>query len=1137
MRQRLLLLVVVASVGGLATDSRAQITTYPYRQNFDSVQPPALPPGWSSTRNRDSSMNDFTTSASNPSSPPHAVLSTNARISQTLFTPLFDFTGVTPDTLAFRIARSSTHTARVLVEASTDGGTTFPIQLGDSLRYPGVTTYILVKLGLPPSLATQSSVRLRWRVVGDPSAGATATLRLDDILLSTLISDDLDVGSVRFVPLLPMEEDSIVSFARIRNRGLRPAQNFSAEFYVDANNDSIPQPSELRAVVSSTGLLGVGDSVELAGSIGSLPPRTHLVMVRVVYPPDQNPGNNLLRVGLPVGYRARSIVINEIMYAPTSPEPEWVELFNTRADSISLRNWFIADSSRTQRRITTQELKVPPGGYAVLTGNPSAFLNIHPTVTSVLIGVSSFPSLNNSGDAVILYDNRSLAMDSVRYVPAWGGNTGGRSLERIEPEGPSTVQANWGTCRLPSRSTPGERNSLTRKDRDLAVDSVWQLPALPVLGDSVRVLVQVKNPGRQPASMFVLQLFNDLNADSIPQPGELLFSVQHPSPLQPQDSTILAFDAGSFPAGTHHLIGRVEFAADEDTTNNLRIRRLVVGYPAGSVRINEIMYAPATGTPEWVELFNTRPDSVDLAGWRVGNRSQSSRYEIAAASVVIAPGAYLVITKDTALFRQAYPSTPSAEGKLVQVSSLPTFLWNNNGDAVVLLDQRAVVMDSVQYSSSWGGTGGRSLERIDPLDASNDSTNWAASGDSLGATPMRRNFHVVMDHDLLLMRVAADTASSGGAVHFSVVVKNAGRMPNSSFNLLLFDDADGDSIGTQAEMFHQQTVAQTLMRRDTVAIAVEWQNPVSGNHSVLVLVNYPHDQRPSNNKAFVTARVAFAEKALVVNEIMYTPLSGMAEYIEFANAGSVPVDVAGWKVRDRGTSSGANVYVLGNRPTTVRPGEYFVIASDSTILRAFPSLDTVRMTIVGQSSLSLNNDGDDVVLMDPTGRVIDSVAYVPSWHNPNVRDVAGRSLERINPMLHSNDSRNWSTCAARSGGTPGEQNSVYALTLPSSARLAASPNPFSPDGDGWEDFTVLQYELPMPVSMIRVRIYDATGRRIRTLANNEPSGARGSIIWDGLDDEKRKARVGIYVVLLEAIDDRGGIVETIKAAVVVAAKL
>ena len=193
--------------------------------------------------------------------------------------------------------------------------------------------------------------------------------------------------------------------------------------------------------------------------------------------------------------------------------------------------------------------------------------------------------------------------------------------------------------------------------------------------------------------------------------------------------------------------------------------------------------------------------------------------------------------------------------------------------------------------------------------------------------------------------------------------------------------------------------------------------------------------------------------------------------------------------------------------------------------------------IVKRALLSLNNGGDDIILSDPARTSIDSVHYYPDWHNPDVENVSGRSLERINPNLASNDERNWSTSAAPRGGTPGRQNSLYTVTVPGTASLSFSPNPFSPDGDGVEDVTIISYKLPALTDVLRVRIYDASGRLIKTLADSEPGGSHGQLIWSGYTDRNERARMGIYIVLLEALDGSGGEVQTVKGVVVVAAKM
>ncbi|MGH2575715.1 MAG: gliding motility-associated C-terminal domain-containing protein, partial [Ignavibacteria bacterium] len=122
-------------------------------------------------------------------------------------------------------------------------------------------------------------------------------------------------------------------------------------------------------------------------------------------------------------------------------------------------------------------------------------------------------------------------------------------------------------------------------------------------------------------------------------------------------------------------------------------------------------------------------------------------------------------------------------------------------------------------------------------------------------------------------------------------------------------------------------------------------------------------------------------------------------------------------------------------------------------------------------------------------------------------------------------------------GSPGLRNSIFTQVLPSSSEISISPNPFSPDGDGFEDFTIINYKLTSYFSQLRVKIFDIKGRLLRTLLNNQTSGSNGSIVFDGLDDEKQKLRLGIYIVFLEALDNQKGTVEKLKSTVVVAAKL
>ncbi|ARA94746.1 hypothetical protein AWN76_017345 [Rhodothermaceae bacterium RA] len=80
--------------------------------------------------------------------------------------------------------------------------------------------------------------------------------------------------------------------------------------------------------------------------------------------------------------------------------------------------------------------------------------------------------------------------------------------------------------------------------------------------------------------------------------------------------------------------------------------------------------------------------------------------------------------------------------------------------------------------------------------------------------------------------------------------------------------------------------------------------------------------------------------------------------------------------------------------------------------------------------------------------------------------------------------------------------------------------------------TALEFTLSAAPALIRTRIFDAQGRLVRTLEEAGLAARQGRLIWDGRDDAGRALRIGLYVILLEAVDERGGTVEAFKRPVV-----
>jgi hypothetical protein len=1139
LRPLLLKVILVGSAlaVGFACQAEAQMRSLPYLESFELAVPPALPPGWRSSQNKSVGTNDFVTSAGTSHSGAHAALGTNATIGQELITPELDFSGRIPDRLSFYIRRSSSFRAPVVVEASVDSGNTFSIPIGDTLGPTSSTGYVHSSFPLPASLAGVAGVRLRWRIVPD-ATGVTGTFRLDDISVTVRAACDLALSRIQCFPPSPTVDDPITVSVVLRNIGETSDHPITVLICRDANGDSTAQRMEVIASMLSSAPIPANDSIELQISIGRIAPGTNLLLAMLDDSLDQNRANDTCRFPLVVGFRRGSLVVNEIMYAPASPEPEWVELVNARGDSVNLQYWLISDAAFTVRHpITRLSIMVAPGGIVVLTKDSAAIADVHQSLCAPIVSVPGFPSLNNGGDAVVLYDLTGRCMDSVVYVPAWGGATGGRSLERIDVETDPLSSSNWGTSRDTCGSTPGRQNSIARKDHDLALGGLSFAPRNPGCSDDITLSACVRNVGRQPMVPGSIDFFFDADDDSLAEVGEECGTSSMSMAVPPLDSAVGFCSYRPGRSGVHRFFATVHPLVDQDSSNNSAAGVVTVDPPAEAVRINEVMYDPPPGFPEWVELVNGTGETIDLRGWKIGNHSTSSRYPIVGGEAILPSSGFIVITRDTTMVRQAF----GAGGGLVQVAGLSTYYWSNGGDAVVLLDPHGTAVDSVWYRASWGGTGGSSLERVDPAASSLDSTNWRGSVDSCRSTPGRRNSRAILPKDVSIRRVRGDWVGEDAVALVSVIVVNTGKAPVGPFGVTLFEDVDLDSLPEPEERITHLDILQGLKAKDSLMAVLRWGSPGPGIHHVIVDAELPEDGRPADNRARCMVVVPFAPRTIIINEIMYDPRPGGAEYIELMNVSGHDVDLTGWSITDRPSPGGGYGRIrLASGSRRIGNGELFTAASDSGIRFTFPETQSIEarlLNVGGWTGFGLNNGGDDVILRDPTGGVVDSVAYLPAWHRSSIGDCTGRSLEKIQPMLMSNDARNWSTSTNARGGTPCSRNSIRMDGQLGGPALAFFPNPFSPDGDGVEDFALIRFELPVNVVEVNIKIFDVKGRLVRHLVNNEPLTGRGEVLWDGCDDERREVRLGIYIVLLEASDDRGSTVYSTRGALVVAAKL
>lgn len=378
-------------------------------------------------------------------------------------------------------------------------------------------------------------------------------------------------------------------------------------------------------------------------------------------------------------------------------------------------------------------------------------------------------------------------------------------------------------------------------------------------------------------------------------------------------------------------------------------------------------------------------------------------------------------------------------------------------------------------------------------------------------------------------------ASDPVTVH--ALVKNTGSVPMSAGLLGVY--RRGATAPVAEECLGVSSQCPVIAPADSLDAAIAITRLSVGENALCAVVEDSADEDSSNNRVDFDIDVAARPGDLVINEIMYEPIGRGPEYVEMLNSGAEAANLSGWSISS-GRSAERKRLLFAGLPLVLLPGEAAVASEDSTIFRLYAELRgplARRVIVPGKWTCHLNNGGDEIVLADETGSTVDSVAYSPAWHNPGLPDHIGRSLERIRSRGHSNDPLNWTTCVRVSGGTPAQANSVSITPGASEGTLVCTPNPFSPDGDGVDDVTVIHYRLPQGIYVIVTTVYDALGRLIRRLSSGSPAYASGDFLWDGRDERGVKARIGIYIVLIEAIDQTHRVSVCAKGVVVLAGRL
>jgi len=410
------------------------------------------------------------------------------------------------------------------------------------------------------------------------------------------------------------------------------------------------------------------------------------------------------------------LVFNEVMADPDPAlkyQREYLELFNRSVYPLDMEGWELKVNERIHQIYPSLQ-EIGPGEFGILE-----------EIT-----------LPNAGAVLALYSRNGVLVHSTSYRIPWDGpawkKEGGWSLESPDADHLCGLSANWGFSVDPDGGTPGRVNSI----QSLRVDSEPPTLLFAGLGVPGEFLLHFSEPVR---------IGDDkLSAFRLSPGGDAPVAIELLPPLSEVLRLQFEVDFQEWPRYRLSVPGLLDCVGNESEACELRAG--LVSKPVNaSLVINELMFDPEEGDPEYIELYlpgDLYYDLQDLAIHLVEEGERPDRpLALSPHSRLVHPGQFLVVSNCVPHLRDRYQLERS--GQWVEVEELPGM--KNSSGLIYLTDRAGQVVDMVAYSSDMhmellGDPRGISLERISAVRPGTDPDNWHSASAMEGyATPGREN--------------------------------------------------------------------------------------------------------------------------------------------------------------------------------------------------------------------------------------------------------------------------------------------------------------------------------------------------------------------------------------------------------------
>jgi hypothetical protein len=426
----------------------------------------------------------------------------------------------------------------------------------------------------------------------------------------------------------------------------------------------------------------------------------------------------------------RDVSINEIFADPSPivglPGEEFIELHNRTTDQyINVQDWTLSDGSSTS---TLDSVIIHPGDFYIITAaaNIPAFI-----FYGNVMGVGSFPSLNNAGDLLELRDSTGALMDVVNYSDEWYQDeekaSGGYTLEQINPFANCSGSANWIGSNASPGGTPNIQNSVYDDTPDVDAPNILGIEV--IAGDTI--LVDFNEPLDAGITLTDLSVSGGVTVAG--------FNL-----IQPDLTSMQIWFDALVDSGVTYTLTITDFSDCEGNATSTDQGDFILPFTGivGELVINEILYNPRTGSDDYIELKNISDRVIDLQGWYLADFDDDTIgaiVPISWAHFALEPNGIIALTEDSMNVKMEYIT--HGIGRFLE-TDIPSM--SNDSGTVFLISPTLEVAEQFSYNDDMHfallDADGVSLERIATDRPVDDPTNWHSAAATIGfGTPGLEN--------------------------------------------------------------------------------------------------------------------------------------------------------------------------------------------------------------------------------------------------------------------------------------------------------------------------------------------------------------------------------------------------------------